>query len=304
VRLGPVGVAGLDDSPFEPRQKAGRWLDAGARRAIARSDHATALRLVAELTTLGADFERRGTQIARMVGMAFEQIAMERLREVLGTGSPELEGARTLARTLDVLDVARPTEIETLDVERVSARGLVTAMAEGDQGFHNTGWRYLWSLKPFLAAALEECDAQMDRLRSLLAREEGNFLRAIAGAKDLEGDGENLLSRMFFIAWPIALRQRARATADLRVGRTALAVALCAAETGAPPASLEALVPAYLRRVPLDPWDGQPLRYASVGPAKVWSVGRDGRDDGGTPYVEPGTDTGPGDAVMTIGSAR
>jgi hypothetical protein len=76
-------------------------------------------------------------------------------------------------------------------------------------------------------------------------------------------------------------------------------VALHVAETGEAPASLDALVPTYLPRVPLDPWDGKPLRYA-IGPAKVWSIGRDGRDDGGTPYEDPEDDGGPGDVVVTI----
>ena len=45
---------------------------------------------------------------------------------------------------------------------------------------------------------------------------------------------------------------------------------------------LEELVPQFLPSVPLDPYDGQPLRYKRL-PAGfvVYSIGADGRDDGG-----------------------
>ena len=54
---------------------------------------------------------------------------------------------------------------------------------------------------------------------------------------------------------------------------------------GAYPASLNALVPAYLPRVPLDPFtDGQPLRYRLAnGRPLLYSVGPDATDDGGKP---------------------
>jgi hypothetical protein len=55
---------------------------------------------------------------------------------------------------------------------------------------------------------------------------------------------------------------------------------------GALPSSLGDLVPAYLDIVPEDPFTGQPLRYEKLGRGfVVYSVGPDGRDDGG--WEEP-----------------
>ncbi len=56
-------------------------------------------------------------------------------------------------------------------------------------------------------------------------------------------------------------------------------------ENGAYPPSLKALVPAYLSAVPADPFGGgEPLRYKRSGVTYVlWSIGPDGRDDGGKP---------------------
>ena len=53
-------------------------------------------------------------------------------------------------------------------------------------------------------------------------------------------------------------------------------------EEGVLPTSLEDLVPKYLDEVPLDPYDGGPLRFRAVGESYVvYSVGCDRVDDGG-----------------------
>ena len=56
-------------------------------------------------------------------------------------------------------------------------------------------------------------------------------------------------------------------------------------EHGAYPPTLKSLVPNYLSAVPADPFGGgEPLRYKVIGKTyKLWSIGPDGRDDGGKP---------------------
>jgi len=55
-------------------------------------------------------------------------------------------------------------------------------------------------------------------------------------------------------------------------------------DNGALPASLELLIPQYIASVPVDPYDGQPFRYDPAR-AIVYSVGEDGKDDGGKEIV-------------------
>jgi hypothetical protein len=57
---------------------------------------------------------------------------------------------------------------------------------------------------------------------------------------------------------------------------------------GKPPASLEALVPEFLAKVPRDYMDGQPLRYAlrSDGSYMLYSVADDAQDDQGSPVPQ------------------
>jgi len=62
-----------------------------------------------------------------------------------------------------------------------------------------------------------------------------------------------------------------------------LALRLHQAENGQPPARLSDLVPRYLSRVPTDPFTGKELIYRPQGTNwLLYSVGEDGKDDGGT----------------------
>jgi hypothetical protein len=72
-----------------------------------------------------------------------------------------------------------------------------------------------------------------------------------------------------------------RSIAELRCAAVMLAVERYRLEKGAWPNSLDDLVPAYLSKVPVDPFDGKPLRYRRFDQGvKIYSVG-DGVDDGG-----------------------
>jgi hypothetical protein len=56
------------------------------------------------------------------------------------------------------------------------------------------------------------------------------------------------------------------------------------------PADLNSLVPEFSPTVPLDPVDGQSLRYRpnADGTYLLYSVGENGKDDGGDPSLEKG----------------
>jgi hypothetical protein len=70
-----------------------------------------------------------------------------------------------------------------------------------------------------------------------------------------------------------------------RIVVTAIALKRYQLKHGKYPASLAALVPEFLPAVPRDAMDGQPLRYRlnTDGSFVLYSIGDDGRDDGGDP---------------------
>jgi hypothetical protein len=82
-----------------------------------------------------------------------------------------------------------------------------------------------------------------------------------------------------------------RKHAQLRSLIAALAVERYRLQQGTWPESLEKLTPAYLSAVPLDPYDGKPLRYLRLLEGVVlYAIGPDGADNGG---ILPGRDRPP-----------
>ena len=61
-----------------------------------------------------------------------------------------------------------------------------------------------------------------------------------------------------------------------------------AAHGGALPATLDALVPGFIDRVPVDPFSGVPVKLrSSAGSYAIYSVGANFKDDGGTVLKAP-----------------
>jgi hypothetical protein len=71
--------------------------------------------------------------------------------------------------------------------------------------------------------------------------------------------------------------------------RSAIAARQYQQKHGELPASLAALVPEFLPAVPADPFDGKPLRMVAEGQGlKLYSIGRDQKDDGGSDPQQSG----------------
>ncbi|HUA67704.1 MAG TPA: hypothetical protein VMA13_04075, partial [Candidatus Saccharimonadales bacterium] len=83
----------------------------------------------------------------------------------------------------------------------------------------------------------------------------------------------------------VVVRKTMAAEASKRIVITAIALKRYQLKHGNYPADLNSLVPEFLPAVPLDPVDGQPLRYRpnADGTFLLYSIGDDGVDDGGVP---------------------
>jgi hypothetical protein len=93
-----------------------------------------------------------------------------------------------------------------------------------------------------------------------------------------------MFSRILAPSFEDGLRQMYADVALRRFAATALAIRLYELDHGQRPAALAELVPAYLPAVPLDPFDPNdgPLRYLPEAPSPLlYSVGRNGVDEGG-----------------------
>lgn len=121
---------------------------------------------------------------------------------------------------------------------------------------------------------------------------EGHAMLAQAGPPD------GLLTRIIVPALNRFLTQEDLAVAHQAEAQTAIALTYFRLAHGVFPPTLDALVPEYLDDMPVDPFDGRPLRFV-VKPDKclIYSVGPDGKDDGGLPYDEKSMT---GDFVLSL----
>lgn len=135
--------------------------------------------------------------------------------------------------------------------------------------------------------------ADFDRLRYLGLMEEvvestrAQGWEALSRVAEVEQRAERMpirytVAREFTMAISGGLTGYLVNVARTRTARLALAIERYRLEHGGLPADLEALVPTYVSEVPLDPFDGDPMRYRrrEVGYV-VYSVGRGGVDQGG-----------------------
>ncbi|MCF7973264.1 MAG: hypothetical protein K9N55_05585 [Phycisphaerae bacterium] len=91
-----------------------------------------------------------------------------------------------------------------------------------------------------------------------------------------------MLARIFCPALNRFYALESRVVANSLCARTALAVERLRLATGQVPDTLDSLVPTYMASVPLDPFDGQPLRFRRLDKGYVvYSVGEDLEDNQG-----------------------
>ena len=109
-----------------------------------------------------------------------------------------------------------------------------------------------------------------------------NWDRMMVQAKN----GYYIMTGMLLPAMEKFISKDANHRAQARTALVALAIErFRLAHNGKLPDQLSSLVPAFLEKVPIDPYDGQPLRYKRTDKGyMVYSIGPDGVDDGG---IEP-----------------
>jgi hypothetical protein len=90
------------------------------------------------------------------------------------------------------------------------------------------------------------------------------------------------LTEMYLPSLSSVIRREASTRASIELAQLAAAAAQYHNVHGTWPDDLKQLIPQFLHAVPIDPIDGQPLRYRlTTNGYVVYSVGLDGHDDGG-----------------------
>lgn len=129
-------------------------------------------------------------------------------------------------------------------------------------------------------AALARAEAECEDVALIQTRDRAMTERAFGWAARLENLIEESGAQSNRGSALLDAQRRRIATG--RLLQADLAIRLFQNEHGHPPPTLNDLVPAYLPAVPLDPYSNQPLQYRlDGGDFILYSVGKDGRDNGG-----------------------
>jgi hypothetical protein len=246
--------------------------------------------------------------ISQLVRVACVVVACQAVERTLALGEPGSKDLTDLQQMLEEED-ANPTALIAMRGERAQWHEMFDALESGDVLMSQIGdpdtppdWRdtYLgW--------------VHRDRIRnehplflSLMTRwvEEARLPLHEQGSVE-QGFADELrnlpshavITRLMFPALGRAAEAFRRKHAHVRCLAVALATERYRKKHGAWPEALGRLTPGLLSAVPLDPYDGQPLRYRRLADGVVvYSVGPDGVDDGGTfdrtNAIRPGTDLG------------
>ncbi len=165
-------------------------------------------------------------------------------------------------------------------------------------------WRYWWSytdelrsLKGYDAIINAVTDAQTNAALHDVLEIQNKKLDEL-GISKIDGDTFAFNQKLNFhallsqsiVSLGAFTRKMMYADAAKQVTMTAIALKRYHLKNGSYPTGLDRLVPEFLPEVPLDPVDGQSLGYRlnMDGSYLLYSVGENGKDDGGSPSLQPG----------------
>jgi hypothetical protein len=223
-------------------------------------------------------FDRDPVLISELVGMSTDGIACSYLQGVLRFADPDRESFDALlaeigepekrSQLTHVLlgetagglgifkDVA--TDYRVLEALQSPSPNASPAPLTLWDRFKWMGFRTVW------LSSVDRCNylAGMREIRAQSRLPLPQMLAAPQVAPPVPGPlATRYVSNVLGLAIRPMMQQEATAAARLATARAALACALYRAETGSNPASLDALVPAYLPTTPADPRTGAPLAY-------------------------------------------
>lgn len=281
-----------------------RMLRGVAMQAFEEGRGRDALEAVLLGFALAHDTARSGPVVNALIMESLERIAADALREMLSGHSFEAADLESFAGNLDRLLDSRPLLADAFVVDSVLMRRTLAdlgmtgaAVGTTPDFFWDRSWRYLFSQRLAYAGALGELEQYHRELGAVSALP---VERRPAAAEEVRlrwvVSRNPIVPPIVRIMSPI-YGHDAASQMNLMLLRASIAIAWYEAERGVVPRTLEDLVPRYLPRVVPCPLTGKPLGYDH---GKVWSAGRNGIDDGGTPGPSNESYDEEGDVVWRV----
>ncbi len=285
-------------------RNAARWLALEGRHAAARGEAAVAFRNAAAISRMAGHCSQEPFIISGLVACSMEGIVAGMLDQVLSVPVPPAAG------TVSPMDIPtcsyRMVMQRVLRTEMAAGFELYCQMADGSLGpmLDTDSW-LVQDLLPFWRVFLFEPDLAFYRrsMQEYVNRLSEPYGRQVERETVIPPGGPpHLISAQVLPALDRIGEPAARADALRRLTRVAIAVAAYRAAEGAYPVRLMDLLPKYAERIPLDPFDDQPLRLARKGNGVVvYSIGLNRKDDGGESRAKDESEHPP-DLAIRIGT--
>ena len=269
-----------------------------------------ALRSCRAILNAGRSLDDEPFLISQLIRIACISIACDAVERTLALGEPPPGDLAHLQELLE-MEEKHPTLVVGLRGERAVMHAVFTGLSDGSisatslaatvSGGAPSSWEVMltgWSYKSMAGREhphmLELMGRMIDNAR-LPPHEQAAAEKLVdAEVKSLSGGA---LTRQLVPAVNKVAEATRRKLAYVRCLKTLVAVERHRQATEAWPARLEELTPKLIASVPLDPYDGKPLRYRRVKDGViVYSVGPDGKDNGGNLHndrpMDPDIDMG------------
>ena len=265
-----------------------------------RGDPAGSARSIRAILMLARSREREPLIVSMGVRMACETIALRHLEELLGTVDFSDEDLVALQEDLRATDY-RENLYQAMLGERVTVVATIEDPALVD--IDSPGALYRVTQRDGVAFALEH-------MAELVAASRRPWPQAIDDAKQanqrlIQIVCASTLNWICYDTYSLFLPDAesvflnaARMRACNDAADTGIAIERYRRKHGKLPEKLDELVPEFLPQVPIDPFDGQPLRYGvDEQGCRIYSIGENDTDDGGE-----GDLAGDPDVVFRVGA--
>jgi hypothetical protein len=263
----------------------------------------------AELNT-GRALGDEPTLISQLVRIAIDTLTVARIERILGQGEPPPADLLAVQHAVEQ-EAEEPLLYYGLRGERAMVDGFLENVQKGEVSFREMGnmvtaWRLVGALAGGRSQGLEvqtrleaftvvlairsqraETLRYMNRLLEAARLPADQQAASLQKIESMDPRDQPLMIRLLGTAGFFKVAHAAnRIRAQLRSTAVALAAERYRQTHGRWPRTLDELVPEYLAAIPLDPFNGRPLRLGRYDQGIViYSVGLDGMDNGGAIHI-------------------
>jgi len=240
------------------------------------------------------------TLIHQLVRIAIRSINMGVVWEALqvdGWRDEQLRQLQNIWQRDDLMaDVIRSFEVDRVvgsltfeDARRPSIKDYLS-FSEAEEDLHISFldvllWRWAWSYQDELYY-LQHMQRSIEAIRPIpKTKSQADAYLILTSPVQTLVPRRFILSKLLLPALGQAIHAAIRSETQCELTVTAIALKRYQLRTGKLPSNLDALIPEFLPALPIDYMDGKPLRYRpnADGTFVLYSVGGDGKDDGGDP---------------------